>query len=296
MGMTAEPPSPDPLLCFDTGVRRRRTADTITIAEICAAPDSLAVMHAHDEAFLMIVFAGRSIARNAGNPELHYVAGSAYVHPPLHQHSVATGKTPFRAISIHLGAEWFQHLGGTARGVREVSSLFLPSLRLQQELSSWSAASPLVVEGLVLGLLGVIARDAARQEIAEPRWLPLVDAAMRFLPPRQLTVAELARRSGVHPVHLSRTWHRFRGSSIGDAIRRARIETACCRIAEDAPSLLELAREVGFADQTHFTRVFKQVAGMTPGAFRAALSEVAAHKPREVDTGANCAAGSRSST
>jgi AraC-like DNA-binding protein len=35
--------------------------------------------------------------------------------------------------------------------------------------------------------------------------------------------------------------------------------------------LSDVALAAGFADQSHLTRIFKRVTGMTPGAFRAAL-------------------------
>jgi len=36
--------------------------------------------------------------------------------------------------------------------------------------------------------------------------------------------------------------------------------------------LVSVALAAGFSDQSHFTRVFKQVTGMTPGVFRAATT------------------------
>ena len=36
-------------------------------------------------------------------------------------------------------------------------------------------------------------------------------------------------------------------------------------------SLCEIAYECGFADQSHFTRVFKRRVGVTPGVFRSSL-------------------------
>jgi AraC family transcriptional regulator len=83
-----------------------------------------------------------------------------------------------------------------------------------------------------------------------------------------LTLAALAARVGVHPVHLSRTWRRFRGSSLGDALKRLRIEEARRRLAGGREPLAQVALDLGFADQAHFTRVFGRVAGETPGRYR----------------------------
>ena len=79
---------------------------------------------------------------------------------------------------------------------------------------------------------------------------------------------ELARRVGVHPVHLSRTWRVYRGGSIARFLHRLRVDEACRLMAEQERPLVDVALEVGFADQPHFTNVFKSVTGSTPRAFR----------------------------
>jgi AraC-like DNA-binding protein len=45
--------------------------------------------------------------------------------------------------------------------------------------------------------------------------------------------------------------------------------THCCGRA-----LAEVADEVGFADQAHFTRVFKAASGLTPARYRALRARV----------------------
>jgi AraC family transcriptional regulator len=51
-------------------------------------------------------------------------------------------------------------------------------------------------------------------------------------------------------------------------VRRLRIEEAARRFAAGAVPLVEVALDAGFADQAHFSRVFKQVTGLTPGEYR----------------------------
>ena len=83
-----------------------------------------------------------------------------------------------------------------------------------------------------------------------------------------LTLSDVAGAVGVHPVHLACTFRRHYGCSLGDAVRRRRIEFAAGRLAVTADSLADIARAAGFADQSHFSNTFKKVMGMTPSVFR----------------------------
>ena len=46
-----------------------------------------------------------------------------------------------------------------------------------------------------------------------------------------------------------------------------RVREACDRLLRGVPAD-EIAHDAGFADQSHMTRVFKAVTGMTPGEYR----------------------------
>ncbi|GAA2044005.1 helix-turn-helix domain-containing protein [Agromyces tropicus] len=51
-------------------------------------------------------------------------------------------------------------------------------------------------------------------------------------------------------------------------VRRYRLQESADRLAgPDAPALAELAAELGYADQAHFTREFRAVIGVPPGAY-----------------------------
>jgi AraC family transcriptional regulator len=56
-------------------------------------------------------------------------------------------------------------------------------------------------------------------------------------------------------------------------VRQRRIQFACGRLtATDAP-LADVALAAGFCDQSHFTKAFRRVTGMTPSAYRMAKRE-----------------------
>jgi len=87
--------------------------------------------------------------------------------------------------------------------------------------------------------------------------------------PQAPTLTELAAEVGVHPAHLSRALQ-VRGETVGEYLRRRRVEQAERALAGPRP-LAEIAADAGFADQAHFTRVFRRHFGMTPAARRRAM-------------------------
>lgn len=140
--------------------------------------------------------------------------------------------------------------------------------RLYREFRWRDSVTPLLLEGLALELLGGVARATIKKPPAPPPWLvgvkETLDAAFQSSP----ALSELASQAGVHPVHLARTFRQFEKCTIGDYIRRLRIDFACRNIVEGRLPLVEIALAAGFADQAHFSKTFRRLTGMTPSSFR----------------------------
>jgi AraC family transcriptional regulator len=73
----------------------------------------------------------------------------------------------------------------------------------------------------------------------------------------------------VHPAHLAREFRRRRHCTIGGYVRRLRVEFACRELSSTDAPLAEIALAAGFSHQSHLTRTFKELTGMTPAKFRA---------------------------
>ena len=87
-----------------------------------------------------------------------------------------------------------------------------------------------------------------------------------------LSLGDLAREAGVHPVHLARAFRRWFGTTPGEYLRARRIGWAASRLATD-PSvpITEVALAAGFYDHSHFHRTFAARIGLSPRAYRARL-------------------------
>lgn len=152
--------------------------------------------------------------------------------------------------------------------------------RLYRELREERPLAGLLLEGLALELLAEASMGGTpRWEPAAPRWLGEVRGLLhaRFREP--LSLDEVAEAAGVHPAHLARVFRRHQRCSVGEYVRRLRVEWACEQLSRSELALSEIALEAGFVDQAHFCRTFKRCTGTTPGSYRR-LSERECSTPR----------------
>ena len=131
--------------------------------------------------------------------------------------------------------------------------------------------APLAIEGLVLEMLAEVSRGQIERAVDKsPRWLKQAREIIheRFSEP--LTLSDISGAVGIHPVHLCRVFREHHRCTIGEYIRRLRIESASRQILTSNAALIEIAAAAGFSDQSHFSRIFKRVMGVTPTEYRAA--------------------------
>ncbi len=141
-------------------------------------------------------------------------------------------------------------------------------MRLYKEARRTDGASVLAVEGLVLEVLAAISRcQLSSPDREAPPWLQRAKELIHDQFNERLTHDDIARMVGVHPVHLASTFRQHYECTLGEYVRRLRIEFACREISTGTP-LSDVALAAGFSDQSHFAKVFKRLTGMTPRQFR----------------------------
>jgi AraC family transcriptional regulator len=99
-------------------------------------------------------------------------------------------------------------------------------------------------------------------------WIPAVQAYLDAHLDRPFRLSDVADVVGVHPVHLSRTFHRRVGRTLSSWLMQRRIERACVLIRNTKHSLTYVALTVGFGQQAHFCRCFRETVGMSAGEYR----------------------------
>lgn len=87
-----------------------------------------------------------------------------------------------------------------------------------------------------------------------------------------LRVGDLSARTGYSQRHLNRIAAETVGMSVKLLARVMRINAACSLLAESGASLTDTAHRLNYHDQPHFIHDFKEICGVTPGAYLQAMS------------------------
>jgi len=234
------------------------------------APWMVVPAHEHANTYLCVVVKGAFESRAERRDECH--AGSAVAYPAGQVHENRFGRQSSRCVNIHFGPMWTEErwVRDWLRDYRYVGvGAAAPSLRrLDRETQADDSAAPLAMASAAIERLAAAVRADAPS--GRPAWVTrLIDRIESDLACAP-TLSHLAAEIGVHPAHLSRVFRRTCGETLGEYVRRRRVEEAECALSSDL-SLAEIAARAGFSDQAHFTRVFRQHFGVSPGVRRRAM-------------------------
>jgi AraC-like DNA-binding protein len=84
-----------------------------------------------------------------------------------------------------------------------------------------------------------------------------------------ISLHDLAHVAGLSPYHLARVFRRATGLPPHAYLLQTRVARAKALLARGWPPV-RVAHATGFADQSHFTRGFARIVGVTPGRYQAA--------------------------
>ncbi|KZC23273.1 AraC family transcriptional regulator [Rhodanobacter thiooxydans] len=248
---------------------RLHTSGGLRVSVTNYAGDSALPWHEHDDPYLCLVAAGGYTQRAAGG-DTECSSGLLLVHPQGHRHANRFASLGARCLSMFLSAELAADTG-VRRLLGDHRLLQLPDAvhlrqRIERELAAGDDAAALALHAAVLELVA----HACRQGHApnRPGWLPRVLERLHDDPLASPSLQELATLAGVHPAHLARRFQQTQGVSVGEYQRGLRIAIARKALAEGSRPIAAVAAEAGFADQSHFARVFKRMTGQTPRDFR----------------------------
>jgi AraC family transcriptional regulator, transcriptional activator of pobA len=213
--------------------------------------------------------------------------GDVLIVPAGHSHrSVDARRTDMWGVGVYvpcLAPERSGALGDPFERVREGASpvVRIPSARhsflesLFKELSAISAArrpDAAVRESLLTLIVSEVAQAAVWSSAAASQ-TSIVSRSLHFIERHclePLTLKQIAAAMGRTPSHITTALTRATGRSAVAWIIAGRMAEARRRLLHSNERVDDIAEQLGYADVTHFIRLFRRAHGATPVAWRAA--------------------------
>ena len=189
-----------------------------------------------------------------------------------------TSLSRIRSILLLFGVHWLFSAGSSIAGLSRAIPAIAASLEFVSILLLLIFAGSAAVSGiraLPLYDAGPVSADLLSAEetaVVSAKLSSHMESHHEFLDPT-LTIADLATRLGVPQRHVSYVLNAHLGVSFTDYINRLRVDYARELLVSPArqnDTILAILHDAGFNSKSAFNRVFKEVTGQTPSAFRRA--------------------------
>ena len=91
-----------------------------------------------------------------------------------------------------------------------------------------------------------------------------IDDHLRIPP----VLGDVAMLVGLSPSHFAKKFRQSSGVSLGRFMNQRRVQRALDVLKTNSSSLASIALDLGFSSQSHLTRLFSGLTGMTPAKYR----------------------------
>lgn len=135
-------------------------------------------------------------------------------------------------------------------------------IRIWQETKINDSCSLPSIQATVLQLLTTAAGGST------PPWVSQLRALLHDCWNDTFSLQQLADTLQVHPVTISKHFPRYFSCTLGEYMRKVKIDRSLALVRQPDRPLTGIAYECGFSDQSHFTRTFKACTGLLPGQYR----------------------------
>ena len=209
--------------------------------------------HSHAEPHVSIVIAG-SFRETTPGGDRTICHGSVGFRADEAQHSVSFGPAGALILTVE-NHDWIAD-GRPDAGIRWIGAPIPFARDLVRLVKAGGEAADAEVADRLLDLWAAPRIREDRAAGPPPRWLR--EAADRLLAePEAQTIGGLARRLGVHRVHLTRSFLRHYRMAPSTFRRRAMASRALAALLGGEGGLAGAAAEAGFADQSHMSRAVR---------------------------------------
>lgn len=242
------------------------TIDNAIISKTSYLKDPNPTWHCHENMHIAFVMQN---AQSEISNKVYSVdrTGSVLFYHSGEMHKYTTFDPVSRSINIEIPHSFLKRYSLTdadiKRNIEEKANAKSLILNMHKELLMNSPETSNNIKSLVLELI-----SSSERHEATPNWIFELKNILHDYWRESLDLETLGKTLSVHPVTISKNFKKYFGCTLGEYRRKIRIEKSIALIKENKMTLSEIAHYCCFADQSHFTRNFKEYSGYLPSEFQ----------------------------
>lgn len=222
--------------------------------------------HHHENPYFTYLIQGKLFEANK-KEEYYLKPGSLLFHNWQDAHYNIKPKEYTRGFHIELNADWFSDFDMKATEIEGSLHLKNPVIKnLMNKIFVESKIndnySHLSIDSMLIDIFNNV-QQATKQNTKKPIWVQTLQELL-LEEQTNYSLQYLSSQLQIHPVHLSREFNKYFGTSLGNYIRFVKLNKAIHLIATKQFSLTEVCYQCGFYDQSHFIANFKRIYKTTP--------------------------------
>ncbi|KQK25140.1 AraC family transcriptional regulator [Chryseobacterium aquaticum] len=231
--------------------------------------------HYHKNAYFTFILQGNVIEGN--KKEIYNCsAGDLLFHNWQEPHYNIKPKGFTRGFHIEIEEKWLSELDFKTKDLQGSIKIADPDLKfllykIFRETKENESSTLLSIQTLLLETLSKMIHHQKNNSQKKPNWVSELNNILNDQFSDSLSLDYLSKQLHIHPVHLSRDFSKYFNSGLGEYIRKIKIQKSLELISQKKLDLTAIAFECGFSDQSHFTRCFKEINGITPSQYRKIL-------------------------
>lgn len=224
--------------------------------------------HYHENAYFTFLLQGNVLEGN--KKEIYNCGpGSLLFHnwQEPHYNTKPDGFT--RGFHLEIEHQWFKSLDFNFDRLQGSINISAPHIKLLmykifRETKVDDSIVNLSIQSLLLEILSKLQHLQNTVKSNKPQWVCKIEEILNDRLAETHTLEYLSKTADIHPVHLSRDFSRYFHYNLGAYIRNIRVEKALALMSQKEMTLTQVALQCGFFDQSHFTRSFRELNGITP--------------------------------
>lgn len=261
---------------YGTRIKRTEAAE-FALVEAMYSPNQVHPKHSHERSTFCLVLRG-NFTETYGRDALICTASTLLFYPAGEIHMERFHKARTHCFIIEVQPSWLRRVSQSSILIDRGANFHggrIPGLamRAYQEFCALDQFSLLSIEGFILEMIAEILRYSQRLQNRRPSTrISLVREVIQEHFSETLTLNAIAEKVGLHPAYVAQAFRKTYGSTVGEYTRWLRVEAACRELSKPNLPIATIAANLGFFDQSHFTRTFRRLIGVTPAEYRKSLS------------------------